>query len=142
MGTTTTNLTKVLCVEDNADVVEILRSSIDQELDMECIGCLNKADRLIQVVEELRPDVIVYDLTMPGRDSFEALTELNQQFPATPVIAFSAYDDLDHKARAIDAGAWAFLSKHGDFQLVVQSIRRLAQVRADQAPQRDAAELT
>jgi len=120
---------KVLCVEDNPAVSDVLRSILEQEPDMQCVGCLNAADRLIEAVVSQHPDVIIYDLTLPGRNSFEALLEMSGQFPEIPVIAFSAYDDAATKLKAIDSGAWSFLSKHGDFQLMLQSIRRLSRTK-------------
>ena len=120
---------RVLCVEDNAAVTDVLKSILDQEPDMQCVGCLNAADRLIEAVSTQHPDAIIYDLTMPGRNSFDALREMSAQFPEIPVIAFSAYDDAATKLKAIDSGAWSFLSKHGDFQLMLHSIRRLTHVK-------------
>jgi two-component system nitrogen regulation response regulator GlnG len=120
---------KVLCVEDNETVTDVLQSVLEQEKDMQCVGCLDAADRLIEAVVAYHPDVIIYDLTMPGRNTFDALREMSARFPEIPVIAFSGYDDAATKLKAIDAGAWSFLSKHGDFQLLLHSIRRLANIK-------------
>ncbi len=105
---------KVLCVDDSDDIARLYSRIISDESDMECVGTLASADELIGTVVRLDADVVVLDLTMPGRDPLEAMLELTQSRPRTRTIAFSGYDDAETIASAKAAGAVATVSKNDD----------------------------
>ena len=117
--------TRVLCVDDNADVAELMRLAIDHETDMECVGCLGSADRLLDVAAETRADVVVLDATMPGRDPLDALREAHARLPAVRVLVYSGYDDQESVDRAIEAGVWGYLSKDAGPDRLVAAIRTI-----------------
>jgi chemotaxis response regulator CheB len=56
-----------LVVDDSADLAEMLAILISGEPDMACVGTLGNADELLQSVEKRQPNVVLLDLTMPGR---------------------------------------------------------------------------
>ena len=116
----------VLCAEDNADLAGLLHHSISGEPDMQSVCCLHDASRLVDEVERHRPHVAVIDLTMPGRDTVEVIRELRDSHPETRAVVFSGYDDPSTRDRAWEAGAWGFVSKHGDMARLFDVIRRVA----------------
>ena len=69
---TMTKSIRVLCVDDSRDVTNMLARLMSFETDVMCVGELNSADRLVAEVGALRPDVVLIDLTMPGRDPLGA----------------------------------------------------------------------
>ena len=69
----------MLCVDDSRDITSILGRCIDGEPDMECVGCLDTADDLAAEVQRRRPDVVLLDMNMPGRDPMAPLVEAMQQ---------------------------------------------------------------
>src|SRR3954462_12159944 len=83
--------TRVLCVDDNHDVTEVMRMVIDTEPRIECVGCLGSADRLIEKVPSLSPppDVVLLDATMPGRSPLTVMSELAAEFPVIRTIVYS-----------------------------------------------------
>ena len=59
---------RVLCVDDHVIIGMAMRATIDAAPDMSCVGCLERADTLLETVAELKPDAVLLDLNMPGRD--------------------------------------------------------------------------
>ena len=117
---------RVLCVDDHAFLVEGLKARLDLEDSIEFIGRLETADRLIEEVEKTSADIVLLDIEMPGRDSFEALRDLAQMYPHVKVIMLSAYVRDHYIDTAVDAGAWGYLSKSDDPDSIVTAIRKVA----------------
>ena len=116
----------VLCVDDNADMVFMLSTLVDAEPDMRSVGTLASADELVAVAEQLKPRVIVLDLTMPGKPPLQAMEELWVAAPGSRVIVLSGYDDAGTENEVMSAGAWALISKSRDINEVINAIRRVA----------------
>ncbi len=117
---------KVLCVDDSRDIAGLLDVAINAEAGMVSVGAVHDSGRIMDEVARHRPDIIILDLTMPGRDPLEALAEVNTAFPNTRTIVYSGYDDLESIDRAVEAGAWGYVSKHEDFKQVIDAIRKVA----------------
>jgi DNA-binding NarL/FixJ family response regulator len=99
---------------------------IEGESDMIPVGKLASADLLLESLADKRPDVVVMDLTMPGRDPLEAMTEASVRFPNSRFIVLSGYDNEAPVNDAIDCGAWGFVSKHDDVQKILEAVRAVA----------------
>lgn len=119
---------RVLCLDDNADLVEVLRLSIDSAGDMTTVACLTSADNLLSEVRRTRPDVAIVDLTMPGKPPLDAVREVAVEFPDVRTLAYSGYDDRKTTDAALEAGAWALVSKHQPIGTVLDAIRSVAQL--------------
>lgn len=132
---------RVLCVDDNRDLTEVLRRVIDAQPDLRCVGCLASANDLLAEVRRLcttppptlpdpaMPLVIILDATMPGKDPLEAVGELAAAFPQAKTIIYSGHDDPGFIDRAIDAGAWGCVSKSDEPHAVIRAIHEVAEGR-------------
>jgi len=118
--------TKVLCVDDSADIARLCQRIVDAEADMECVGTLDCADALIEKVLQVRADVVLLDLTMPGKDPLMAIRELAVAAPWCRVLGFSGYDDPARLESLLEAGAWGLVSKDSEPKRVATAIRRVA----------------
>ena len=123
---TTEKKTTVLVVDDSGDLATILAMLLNSEADITCIGTISSADTLVDTVLEMKPDVVLLDLTMPGRNPLDAMSETAERAPHSRFIVHSGYDDLPRIERAIDRGAWGFVSKHDGPQRVVEAVRTVA----------------
>lgn len=120
--------TRVLLVDDSADITDLYGRMIDAEPDLVCAGALHSADSLVESVSRVLPCVVVIDLTMPGEDPLAAIRSLAASHPC-PIIAFSGYDDPETHGAALDAGAWSLVSKHGEPTRLLREIRRISRER-------------
>ncbi|HYE60730.1 MAG TPA: response regulator transcription factor [Phycisphaerales bacterium] len=121
----TSNRVRVLCVEDNEIVADALRSRLGLEPGIEWAGWLASADDLVAAVEGERPDIILLDIDMPGRDPFEALQEALARSPHTRAVMFTGHVRKPLVDRAIAAGAWGYVSKEDGAQALVDAITRV-----------------
>lgn len=102
----------VLCADDNEQVGEALRQWLARQESFRWVGHLPTADRLPDEVSRLDPDIVVLDIDMPGRNPFEACAEVARRAPRSRVVVFSGHVRLDLIERAIESGAWAYVSKN------------------------------
>jgi DNA-binding NarL/FixJ family response regulator len=116
---------KVLMVDDTVDIAMLFRRLIDSQQDMSCVGLLHDAKQLEIEDERLQPDVVVLDLSMPGKPPINALRELSSKAEQPRVLAFSGYDDPSTKQKVFEAGAWGLASKNGDPRDVLEAIRQV-----------------
>src|SRR5882724_9240957 len=119
-----TRPTRVLCVDDNRDITEVMQLVIGTEPRIECVGCMGSADGLIEAVRGLSPppDVVLLDATMPGRSPLVVMSELAAEVPAVRTIIYSGYTDAEFIARAKAAGAWGYVSKNEDPDVILRAV--------------------
>ena len=117
---------RVLCVDDHSFLVEGLAARFELERDLEFVGSLRSAERLVDAAREKRPDIVLLDIEMPGTDPFVAADDLRRAFPEVRTIFLSAYVRDHYISAAVKAGAWGYFSKSEDAAAIVEGIRRVA----------------
>lgn len=115
----------ILCVEDNTEVAQTLRMKFDAIEGFDWRGWLPNADELISTAKRLSPRVVVLDLDMPGKNPLEALAELRTACPDTRVVVFTGHVGRDLVDRALDAGAWGYVSKNDGEDALVHAVRQV-----------------
>ncbi|HEX8875878.1 MAG TPA: response regulator transcription factor [Phycisphaerales bacterium] len=126
-ASTSPPIIRVLCVDDLVDVTAALRMIIGTDPSMLCVGCLSSANDLVAEIlgRQPRPDVVIVDASMPGRDPLSAIAELATRCPETSAIVFSGHDDEAFIDRATRAGAWSCVSKSSDPKAILQAVREV-----------------
>jgi len=117
---------RLMCVDDSPDVLRMLRIAASGESGIVCVALLESADRMIEEATAHRPDVVLLDLSMPGRNPLEALAELSKMLPSVRVLGFSGFDSPDHWNAVIEAGGWGLVSKHEGWPVIYGAIRSVA----------------
>jgi len=117
--------TRVMCIDDSADMTEMLVTLIRNETSLENVGTLDSADGVVDEVRRSGAQVLVIDLTMPGVPPLEAIRDVRREVPSCQVIAFSGYDDLATQQAAMSAGAVELVSKSGEPGDVIAAIHRV-----------------
>jgi DNA-binding NarL/FixJ family response regulator len=133
--------------EDHALVREGTRQILAGENDLSVVGEASRGDEAVQVVVQLRPDVVLMDMRMPGINGIDATRQILAQAPDTKVVIVSAHEDEDYVREAIAAGALGYILKTAPARELVEGVRavaagavvlspslsrRLAQARSDQ----------
>lgn len=110
----TTIINSVLIVDDNAFIRQALRRVFDFEADFEVCGEAENGREAIERAQELRPDLIVLDLSMPVMNGFDAARVLKRLLPAVPLIMYSAFGDkfAEYQARLIGISEVVSKSEH------------------------------
>ncbi|MGO8697268.1 MAG: response regulator [Limisphaerales bacterium] len=121
------NNLRILLADDHKMVREGLRTLLDSQTGMHVIGEAASGKEALEKAEELTPDVVVMDLSMPGLNGLQATELLTASHPAIKVVVLTAYDDEDYLARLCKAGAVGFVLKRSAVETLVKAIRIAAQ---------------
>ena len=116
---------KILIVDDIPETRDHLSRLLGLERDLEVAGVAGSGEDAIKLSMELRPDVIVMDINMPGMDGVQAAEIISQRLPTSPIIMMSVHGEADQLKRAISAGAREFLVKPFSGDEFATSIRRV-----------------
>lgn len=114
---------RVVFVDDDARLRESWARMLAANKDIELVATLDRADDLAERAAQLKPDIVVLDLTMPGKDPLQACREVSTRTPATRVIIYSGLDDSALMDSAYDAGAWAFVDKLSPPDTIIAVVR-------------------
>jgi len=117
---------RVLVVDDHAVVRTGLRRVLDAEPDIETVGEAPNAERAVFEALELKPDVVLLDIVMPGKSGIEGMPAVLQAVPATKVLVLSMQDDPRYVREAFDAGASGYVLKEAVGAEVVAAVRAVA----------------
>jgi|GraSoi_2013_40cm_1033754.scaffolds.fasta_scaffold01204_5 DNA-binding NarL/FixJ family response regulator len=115
----------VLIVDDSPDVCNIVRTFLQRDVTFKICGEAGSGLEAIKKAEQLRPDLILLDLKMPGMNGIEAATVLKRVLPKTQIVLFSAYtESLGGTTLATAAGVDLVVQK-GSLADMVQSLKSL-----------------
>jgi two-component system, NarL family, response regulator NreC len=112
--TTTTELkNKIRCViaDDHVLVRQGIRRLLQDESDVEIVGEAGDAAEALKCVMELRPDIVLMDIGMPGFSSFDATRVIQTDYPKTRVIFLTMHESQDYVMQGLQAGAAGYLLK-------------------------------
>jgi two-component system invasion response regulator UvrY len=113
---------RVLLVDDHAVVRMGFRLLLQTTAEMSVIAEADCGEAACQLYFELKPDVVVMDLAMPGMGGLEALRRIRVRDPQAQVLALSAHDDPIHARRALQEGALGFLSKRSAPEALLEAV--------------------
>ena len=101
---------RVLLADDHRIVAEGLRSLIEPEFEL--VGVVEDGRALVDAAEQLRPDVIVADISMPLLNGIEAIRQIKKVNRAVKVIILTMHSDITYAIDALEAGALGYVLKH------------------------------
>lgn len=114
---------KVLLVDDHLVVRMGFKMLIDSEKDMKVIAESETGEDGIQKYQELKPDVTVMDITMPGIGGLEAIERIIAKDKNAKILVLSAHEDSVHPKRVLSAGAVGYLTKRSAAEELISAIR-------------------
>lgn len=116
---------RILVADDHAIVRRGLRQIVADESDMEVVGEAQTTQEILDLARQEEWDVIVLNISMPGRGGFEALKALKQTHSKRPVLVLSMYPEDQFAVRAFRAGAAGYMTKESAPEELVQAIRKV-----------------
>jgi len=102
---------RVLIVDDQAPFRDASRMVVEMTDGFEVAGEAMNGEEAVRLNEELRPDLVLMDVQMPGINGLEATRRITSSDHAPPVVVMSTHESGDYRATSIDAGAFAFIPK-------------------------------
>jgi pilus assembly protein CpaE len=116
---------KVLIVDDIPETRDHLSRLLGLEREIDVAGTASSGEEAIQMSMDMRPDVIVMDINMPGMDGIAAAEIISQRLPNSAVIMMSVHGEAEHLKSAMLAGAREFLVKPFSSDEFATSIKRV-----------------
>lgn len=113
----------VVIADDHAIVRHGLREILNSENDIRTVAEASTGQQVLDIVRADHVDVVVLDITMPGRNGLEILKELRKSYPRVAVIMLSMHPKDQYGVRVIKAGAAAYISKESAPEELVNAIR-------------------
>jgi len=114
---------RVLLADDHTLFRQGVRRLLNSETDMEVAGEVSNASEAVEKVSELRPDVVLLDVAMPGSSSFEAARQIKRNRPETKVLFLTMYDDEDYLVEAMEVGASGYILKDSPATQLLAAVR-------------------
>jgi len=100
---------------------------IEAEDDITVIGEAESGEGAIKLFQELKPDIIVMDITMPGIGGIEAIDRIMAKDKNTKILVLSAHEDSVHPKRVLNAGAMGYLTKRSAAEELIKAIKSIHQ---------------
>ncbi|HSB78969.1 MAG TPA: response regulator transcription factor [Candidatus Methylomirabilis sp.] len=116
---------RILIVDDHTVVRRGLKQILTEETDMSVVGEAHNAQEMLALVRKLPCDVIVADISMPGRSGLDVLKELKQDRPKLPVLVLSMHPEDQYAVRALKLGASGYMTKESAPEELVKAIRKV-----------------
>lgn len=121
------NKIKILIVDDHAIVREGLKQIVSEQSDMIVAGEASNSDELMKLLQKENWDIIILDISMPGKSGLEALKDIKLLYPDLPVLILSMFNETQYGIRAIKAGASGYLKKVSAPDELVKAIRKIVE---------------
>ena len=121
------NIIKVLLADDHTIVRKGIRSLLDGEADIEVVGEAENGRDAVKKVEQLLPNIVLMDSTMPLLNGLEATRQIEKRFPNVKVLILTMHTNEEYIFQFLQAGAAGYLVKQSAPQDLVSAIRAVDQ---------------
>lgn len=115
---------RILVVDDIAITRENIIRALEFQENFEVVGTATDGQEGVRLARELRPDVVIMDVNMPGMDGITATALIRRAQPATQVVMLTVQDDVDYIRRSMLAGARDFLAKPPMIEELAAAVER------------------
>lgn len=117
---------RVVLADDHHVVRAAVASFLSQQPDIEVVGEVAEAHRLLESIARLQPDVLVLDAHMPGANVISAAQQIRSELPAVKILVLSAYDRREYVVGMLQAGAVGYVLKDDAPEMLVRAVRSVA----------------
>lgn len=114
---------RILVVDDHSVIRDGIALWLSRTSDLRVCGMADQTGAALDQIEGLRPDAVVTDIGMPGRDGLELTKDIRARWPGMPVLIFSVHDESLYAGRALRAGARGYCSKTAGPEALIESLR-------------------
>jgi DNA-binding NarL/FixJ family response regulator len=113
---------RVLVVDDHQGFREALTAALGLMEGLVVAGTAPDGESAVVAADELRPDVVLMDMSMPGISGIEATVRIHQRLPLLPVVMLTAHAAPGIEDEALAAGVSVFLAKGSPFEEIVEAL--------------------
>jgi len=119
--------TRVMLSDDHPFVRRGLRNILEATTQYEVCGEAGDGDQTLELARQLRPDIVITDISMPWPNGLEVAAQLRHSLPETKVLILTMHDSVEMLRAAVAAGAAGYILKSDDEKLLVKALGCLEQ---------------
>jgi len=123
------NMTRILLADDQQVIRQALRCALERESDLQVVGETSDGLQIVPLVERLRPDVVITDVTIAGLYGLEVARRVCELTPATAVVILSRYTQEWYVTEALRRGALGYVMRQSDIADLLRAVRTVARGR-------------
>jgi len=116
---------KVMLVDDHPLMHDALRMHLKNESDIIIVADAFDGEEAVKIAAELKPDLIIMDITMPKLNGLEATQKIKEQNPDIEILVLTVHDDSEHILKILEAGAAGYLTKTILGEKLVRAVRSI-----------------
>ena len=114
---------KIIIADDHDIVILGLKAILVKNPDIEIVAITENGDDTLKKTEQLKPNVLILDIDLPGISGFEVTEQVVQNFPGTKVILHTSFENEDYIIRGFEAGAVGYVPKTFKTDQLIDAIR-------------------
>ena len=118
---------RVVIADDHAVVRQGTRNMLESEADMEVVGEAADGEEAVRIIEQLKPDVAILDISMPRLGGIEVTRRIKPKLPATAILILTIYSNDEYVFSLLEAGAAGYLLKVADRHDIVEAVRAVSE---------------
>ena len=118
---------RILILDDHPITRYGLSQLINHERDLVVCGEMESASQALAAIKPARPDLVLADITMPGKSGLEFIKDLQSQHPGVPVLVMSMHDESLYAERVLRAGGRGYIMKNEGGERLLEAIRHVLQ---------------
>ncbi len=115
----------IALVDDHPLLRKGLARTIEAEADLNVAGQMDSAEEALSEIEDLAPDLVIVDISLPGMSGMELIKHLQSRLPDVQILVVSRHDETLYAERCIRAGARGYVMKQEAGDDIVQAIRKV-----------------
>lgn len=115
----------VVVVEDDSSIRSILKTWLEEADGFTCAGVFPDVESALPRIPQVKPDVAIVDINLPGLSGIECVRQLKPQTPATQFVMLTVYEDSNHIFDALSAGATGYLVKTTSREALFAALREV-----------------
>lgn len=120
------NTITIALVDDHHILLDGLKALLDAQVDMSVVGAYTNGYALLKALDEINPDVVILDISMPEIDGIALAKAIKEIRPAMCMLCLSMHDDEEHILAMCQAGAQGYLLKNIDNPTLLEAIRKVS----------------
>jgi len=118
-------MAKIIIIDDHPLMRKGLALTLESETGLQVVGQVEDAEAGLELVEKLKPDLVIVDISLPGMSGLELIKHLTVVHPDIKTLVVSRHDEILYAERAIRAGAKGYVMKLVAGEVIVKAVRRI-----------------
>jgi DNA-binding NarL/FixJ family response regulator len=125
----------ILIADDHTVVRQGLKQILSRDKQMSVVAEAANGNEVLRALERAKVDVLILDITMPGRNGLDVLKEVKRSYPTLPVLVLSMHPEDQFAIRMLRAGASGYITKESAPEELVEALRKVCGGRKYVSPQ-------